>query len=314
MAAAMMVGGVMASGRGNRPGLEAPGSPPVRALASLAHVIGLLLAIAGGLYIAGWVAKETWTAFGPKKQAPNAVRRQVAEKALPAVLEDLRRFQTNHPAIYVSHLANDSSDYLTDRLRELISGSGIMAVVEPTLDEKARKALNLAIPSPATPELAAARARGLGAGAVLWGRVVQFDGTEAEANLKLELALTEISTGLPLLERTYSSHWRPSALEPVVLEDKIGSFGGGGRLVVWALGVLLIPIATIQFLKNTVRRQSNAHNAAGLAVYAGIDFLLGLLLLGSPSSLGAMLIFGVLLAVAFGYNVWVMSTVHRLAS
>ncbi len=82
-----------------------------------------------------------------------------------------------------------------------------------------------------------------------------------------------------------------------------------------ALAVLLLPVVSITFIRAMVGRQSNLANGFTLVLYTLIDGLLAYLLLGSRLTtwIGALVYLG-LVAVGFGYNLWIMSMAVKLDS
>ncbi len=269
--------------------------------------------LAGTVGLLSYLAYVSWREFGPQKPAVNAVRQQLAEQLLPAVVTDLQAQATNVPAAVLLHLAGDPSDYVSDRLRALLNESGGLPLTEPTLDEKVQRALHLQITSPATLEAAVARARGLGAPAVLFGVVRQFDGTAAGGRLILELTLADIASKDVYFTRTYEREWKPQPLEPLVLADPAVSVGLLSRLLGWALVVLLLPVFTIGFLRATVRRGSNRSNLGILLLYTAVAALLAWLVVGAaPNTAWSALALLVLSGLAFAYHVWIMTVALRL--
>jgi FtsH-binding integral membrane protein len=79
------------------------------------------------------------------------------------------------------------------------------------------------------------------------------------------------------------------------------------RWVVWAIVALLLPIFTVGFLREVVRKESNRRNFFALTVYTTVDLLLLWLLMESTSRgwrVGSVLVGGM---AVFFYNVSVMT-------
>lgn len=272
-----------------------------------------LIVLLGTLAIAGYVSFLAWREYGPQKPVPNAVRRELAELVLPVILDDLRLQRTSFASAVLLHLANDPTDYLTDRLRTLVVESGAFTLVEPMLDEKVQRALNLAVTSPDTLDAAVARGRGLGAPVVIFGRVEQFEGTPEAGRLALDITIADIASRQVVFTRSYRRDWKPMPLEPVVLQDRVGRTHAATRTLGWALAVLLLPIFSIRFLRATVRRGSNRANGSVLTLYTVIGAILAWLVIGATlDTVWSALVLAALTAGAFVYNVWIMTFALRL--
>jgi FtsH-binding integral membrane protein len=102
-------------------------------------------------------------------------------------------------------------------------------------------------------------------------------------------------------------------LNPAVVKDSVHELGGVQRFLGWLVLVLLLPVFTISFIRAMVRKESNRANAFTLAIYTGVDALLAFLLLGASfASWLAVLLFLVVVGVAFAYNVFIMSFALKL--
>jgi hypothetical protein len=281
----------------------------VRRLIGLAWAAVKFVGVLGFL---AYLAFLGWREFGPRKPAVNALRQELAEVVLPQVIADLRAQRTNAAAAVFLHLAGDPTDHLSDRLRTLVSESGVLDLSPATLDERVQRSLNLAVTAPATLDAAVARARGLGAPAVLFGVVRQFDGTPQGGRLTLELTLADIATKSVLFTRTYDHEWKPAALVPATPAGPLVRTSLLSRLLGWALAVLLLPVFTIGFLRATVRRGSNRANLGILLLYTTVAAALAWLIVGAPNGLWPTVWLAVLAALAFAYHVWIMTVALRL--
>ena len=98
----------------------------VRRLIGLAWAAVKFVGVLGFL---AYLAFLGWREFGPRKPAVNALRQELAEVVLPQVIADLRAQRTNAAAAVFLHLAGDPTDHLSDRLRTLVSESGVLIQV-----------------------------------------------------------------------------------------------------------------------------------------------------------------------------------------
>lgn len=276
------------------------------------RAVWLALQAAGLLAVVAYVGALGWQEFGPRKPEVNSLRRELAEKFVPDVLADLRTQRTRAASVVLLHLAGDPTDHLSDRLRTALSESGVLNVREPTLDERVQRRLNLPVTSPATLDAAVARARGLGAPAVLFGSVSQFDGTPDGGRLTLELTLADIASKAVLFTRVYDYAWTPTRLENAVPALAGRKLSLATRLLGWALVVLLLPVFSIGFLRATARRASNQANLGVLTLYTGIAAALAALIVGLPAGLTAWIALLVLTGLALAYHVWILTVAVRL--
>ena len=76
---------------------------------------------------------------------------------------------------------------------------------------------------------------------------------------------------------------------------------------------MLLPVFTIAFIRTMVRKGSNKTNAFVLAIYTLVDALLAWLLVGAAlTSWFPVVVFIIAVAVAFLYNVRIMSFAVKL--
>lgn len=290
--------------------------PPaaVRLAGRLLRRIGSVLTIACVLGTLAYLGTLAWREFIPRKPTVNAVRRDLADAVLNRAVSDLQAQPNRIPGAALLHFRGDTTDHLTDRMRDLLDDSGVLNLVGPTLDEKLQRRLGLQVTSPDSLESAVARARGLGVPAVLFGVVRQFEGTSEGGRLMLELTLADIATKAVLFTKTYEQTWNPTMLEPLLSGTPVQRSSTISRLLGWTLVVLLLPVFTIGFLRATVRRNSNRSNLGVLTLYASVATVLAVLLFGIPSGIGSILSLLTLSFLAFCYQVWVMTFALRLES
>jgi hypothetical protein len=273
-----------------------------------------LLKILGSLSLICILVWNAWDYVGPQKSEISEARQEVAEQALPEMLKAIHGARGEIRSVVMLHLKDDSSDFVTDRLRESIQRSGILDLHDRTLTEKVRDALDLRHPSHNSTSNALEAAAARGADAALFGVVHTFESLNGEASFDVELSLVDRRTGALAMDRQrFTSQRTPGFLSGAIVPDKIIPVGASRRLIGWALLVLLLPVFTISFVRGTVRKGSNMSNASALSVYTGIDALLASMMLGTDwSSLLSLLFFAVALGAAFAYNVWIMTAVVRI--
>ena len=275
---------------------------------SLVVVVLLLTAL-------GYLLSLAWREFGPRKPEPNGVRKQLATEWVRNAIQDIRTNHVGFTKAALFHFANDPTDFITDSLRGALDDSGYLHLKGPQLNEKAERLLNLEVSSPPSLEEAFNLARRTGVELIVFGRVLAYEGTQEGAKLIVEMKLGDPSTREVAFERTYVNVWQPSPLEPAVLRDGASGWRGPQRLLAWCLGILLLPIFTIQFLRTVVRRESNSANLSALTLYTAIDTVLAFLLLNITTlTLGGALILFTLIGAAGFYNLLIMSFALRLES
>lgn len=279
------------------------------------QLIWSLIALIIVLTLLGFLFAWAWSHLGPRKTEPGDVRKRLVTEWVPEALVDIRTHRPGLTKAALLHLADDPTDFVTDTLREAIQSSGYLNLVEPRLDEKVQRLLNLEVASPSSLADAFEQARNLGVPFLIYGRVLAFEGSSAEAQLMVELSLAETPSRKVTFQRTYVRNWKPSFLAPADANPLVSQRNPGQRLLLWALGVLLLPIATIGFLRATVRQGSNRANLAALTVYTVVDTLLAFLLLGldMTSTAGGLATFGIIAAAGF-YNLWIMAFALKLES
>lgn len=260
------------------------------------------------------VAGKVWQRYGPKKPVLTEVQKDLVTRWIPQVLADVKEKRGTNTAVIILHLVNDVSDHLTDSLRTEVQRTGYLTVNPKTLasviqtaDEELQRALNLQVTSPDSLEKATARARGLGAPLVLFGKVHRLEGTSAEAQLDVELCLAEIAGRRVLHQKRYVIDWKPAVVEAAVLKDALSRLSPAERFLAWSVGALLLPVLLLPVVRSVVRKKSNEANALLLGTLTAVDAVGAYLLLGAGvgSALGVVLLLA-LTALAFVYNMRIM--------
>jgi hypothetical protein len=275
--------------------------------------LGTFLSRLGTLAFAGYLAWLGWEALGPRKPDISAARREVADRLIPAIVEDLRAARGDLRSVALLHFENDPSDYITDRLRQEIEQSGILDLRDRTVAEKARNLLGLRHPGYDDTAAAVAAGRDLAVAGVIFGRIHAFESGRDGSRLDMEVRFAAIDDGRLLLDRRYSKEPAGGVLSAAAAQEHFGRIGLVQRFLGWALAVLLLPVFTIGFIRAMVRKESNRSNALTLGVYTGAALLLAYLLF--PPDLASWLsvaLFVVLVGAAFAYNVVIMTFALKL--
>ncbi len=278
------------------------------------RTVWILLTLGALLVLSAVIAGKVWQRYGPKKPVLTAVQKDLVERWMPEVLADLKEKRGTNLSVIILHLANDPSDYLTDTLRAEVQRTGYLTVNPKTLsavimtaDEELQRALNLEVTSPDSLDKACARARGMGAPLVLFGKVHRLEGTAVEARLEVELCLAEIGARTVLHQKRYAVEWKPAVVEAAVLRDALARLSPAERFLAWGVCVLILPVVLLPVVRSVVRRKSNESNALLLGTLTAVDAVSAYLLLGA--GVGSYLGVGLLLfltLLAFTYNMRIM--------
>ena len=267
----------------------------------------------GTLTLIGYVAWLGWENLGPRKPGISPPRKELADKVIPVIVEDLRTSRGSMRQVALLHFSNDPTDYFTNTLRSIIQQTGALDLCDCTTGEKARDALNLRHPSYPSTAAALARGRELEVQGVLFGDIHAFESSPTGATIDAEVTLAEVSTGRTVLSKRYTQETSlPSSLMSAV-QDTAGGFPWLQRLFSALLAVLLLPVFTIGFIRAMVRKESNKANAFVLSIYTLADALFAWLLVGPVlNSLWSIIVFVIAVVVAFAYNVRIMTFALRL--
>ncbi len=272
-----------------------------------------IISRAGSIGLAAYIAWHLWDYLGPQKPEVGPVRKQVAGRLIPTVVEDLRTSRQTVRSAVLLHLENDPSDYMTDHLRSRIEQSGILDLRDRTLAEKIRNGLRLRHPSYGDPESALSQSSHLGVQGVIFGSVHTFESYPGGAKIDLEISLADVSNQTIVFGRRYTKEHSVGVLSGANVAEKVMGLHSGKRFVAWIVAVLLLPVFTISFIRSMVRRESNRANAFTLLTYTIVDGLLAYLLLGaSLGSWVSIVLFLVSVGLAFGYNLFLIGLAVRL--
>jgi len=270
-----------------------------------------------GGFTHGWFLKSllmvliAWLAFegiGPRKPVlPDLLRAQVEEQTTIAV-EDLAGKATRMKAsrIAVLQLGGDDSDYATATLRQKLADRGVGQQPTPDFAARLRNFLHLDHPAVPSKITALTHAKEMGLSAVVYG-CLRIEGTRAWLDLKL----ADVNTGQDQAVSTVHAMPPPT---PVVQNTQVPDAGAKPiplvnirSILACALIVLLLPVFTIRFVAQTVRRRSNAHNGFALAVYTVADILVAGYFFALLHPLGLFIVLLIIGIASFAYNVSVMT-------
>lgn len=272
-----------------------------------------LLPKVGAVALAGYIAWLGWAHLGPRKPEIGPVRRELADRVVPKIVEDIRTSRDELRHVALLHFGSDPTDYFTDTLRSTIEQRGVLDLRDRTVMEKARNLLNVRHPSYAATDAAVAEGRELDAQGVLYGAIHAFESYPGGSKIDVEVHLADVSTGQTVFTKRYSTEASPTASVTAAMQEASQSFPWFQRLFGWLIAVLLLPVFTIAFIRAMVRKGSNKSNAFVLGVYTLADALLAWLLVGAAlNSWFPVVVFIAAVAVAFLYNIRIMTFALRL--
>ena len=263
-----------------------------------------------------------WYALGPEKPEADPARRSVADRAIASAVGDLRRNRGDIKRVAVMHFRNDNTDYMTLKLRESLSSSGIFDVENAGFGEKLRNLLSLRNPECFSVDQAVKLGKDAGMHAVIIGNVETFESLDGGAILKGTIRMVDVRTGnvisdIALRENTtetFASQLQKAAEIPQ-LRYEAERTPWYLRFLIFVVIVLLLPVVTISFLRHMVAKRSNGRNAFVLAIYTVIDVIIAFFMVGATFGSGTgVVLFLAATAAAFLYNVCIMTFALKLES
>jgi hypothetical protein len=267
----------------------------------------------GNVILVGYVAWLGWENLGPKKPELSPLRRELAEKVISNIVEDIHSSRGDIRRVALLQFGNDSMDQFTGMLRTGIEQSGVLDLSDRTLGEKALGALNVQRSSYFSADSAVTRGRELGTQGVLFGAVHAFESYPSGAKIDVEVNLADVSTGHALLSKRYSQENSFGSTVAASVQESTRKFPWFQRFLGWLIIVLLLPVFTIAFIRSMVRKGSNKANVFVLGIYTVADVLLAWLLVGAAlNSWWTVLPFILAVAAAFAYNVRIMTFALKL--
>jgi hypothetical protein len=268
----------------------------------------------GTLALVGYMAWSGWANLRPEKPQIGTVRKDLADRVISTIVEDIRSSRGELRQAALLHFGNDPTDYFTNGLRRAIEQTGILDLRDRTISEKVRNLLNLRHPSPQpSPEAVVKYGEHVDVGGVLYGAVHTFESYPSGTKIDVEVDLADIATGRNVFSKRYQVETSPGSSILATVQEKARAFPWFQRLFGWLLAVLLLPVFTVNFTRTMLRRRSNEANAFVLAIYTLADALLAWLLVGAAlNSWWTVAAFILAIAAAFAYNVRVMTFALRL--
>ncbi len=262
-----------------------------------------------------------WWWLGPEKPTCDTARKQAAQFAIAQVAEQIRVARGDGiTRAAVLHLANDSSDYVTESLRERLSTGGLLDLDGTPVVEKIRNLLNLRNPGIGVEnvEEAVKYGRRHKLGAVIVGSIERFETVKGTAEITGMVKFIKLETDdtaneiveIPLTNKrpqpagkeadddppppVASSSWRETMSLPM-------------RLLLVAVGIAIVPVLLFPFLKLVMRRDSNAATALVLVLLLVIDGTITGVMLGTRMEFPSLALFLVVLSAGFGYDLFMLS-------
>ena len=282
---------------------------------------GVLPAIATLAFII-YISYLGWMSLGPEKPIPDEKRQAVAGKAVDTLREELREGRGNINTAVLIHFANDTTDFISDSLRNALNYSGVLALEDRTFSEKIRNKLNLVNRGCANRKEALKAGRDAGTDGVLWGVIERFESFPGGAIVKGRWELLETATGAVRVKGIIDEDSTPK--EPLPEKKTVGKFTETTgklcsfgplplRIAGFLLCVLMLPVVSFTFIRSHVAKGSNKGNAIILGVLTFIDMLLAFLLVsGAFAAPAGVFLFLGGSAAGFFYNASMMRFAKKL--
>jgi hypothetical protein len=273
----------------------------------------VMLSKIGAIVMIGYVAWMGWQYLGPRKPEIGPVRKEMVDRLVPAITEDLRASRGIIREAVLLHFGNDPTDYFTNALRQGIEHAGVLDLRDRTVGEKLWDLLSLRHRPYETLSGSLQRGSARNAQAVLFGTVGALESTRRGSAIDVEVNLADVESGQIVFTKRYQKATSSLALLPATVQQEVKNFPWFQRLLGWAILVLLLPVFTIAFIRTMVRKESNKTNAFVLSIYTLVDAILAYLLVGAAlTSWFTVMLFVVTVVAAFLYNIKVMSFALRL--
>ena len=279
---------------------------------------------AGMTLFVGYVCYLGWINLGPHKPVPDMARMKAADRAVEKIADDVYKGRGDVRSAALCHFANDTSDSVSKKLRERLEASNVLDLSDSGFSEKMRMVLNLREKGAASADEALAAVRNDEVDGVLWGSLDRFETVGGVATLTGTWQLVDrrtgkvvcggqISEGAGALDVSAGLNALGKSSEDV--EIAASAVPWHLRLLGFVLIALLLPVVTISFIRTMVARRSNRINAYVLCIYTVVDMILAFFMVGGAfGSSAAVLVFLAASALAFLYNVSLMSFALRLES
>lgn len=270
-----------------------------------------------------------WINLGPQKPVVNVVRQRAADRAAEKALGEIRAHRGSLTNVKMIHFANDPTDCLTQKFRDLLNGSGVLNLSDTSCAEKFRFFANFREHGCGSSTEAVQAAKGENVDGVLWGVIDRFESFGEGVLLKGMYQLVEVPSGAVIYEgRLFENSITQSVIDraareaesPGCMKETAEAVEVAASQVRWhirflwfALVMLLLPVLTISFLRTMVAKRSNRVNALVLAIYTIIDLIFAFFMVGGTfGSFFQVVLFLIAGGVSFGYNVGLMNFALRL--
>ena len=270
-----------------------------------------------------------WVNLGPQKPKVNVIRQRAADRAAEKALGEIREHRGSLSNVKMIHFANDPTDCISQKFRDVLEGTGILNLTDSTCGEKFRNLANLRETGCASSSDAVKIAQGEDVDGVLWGVVDRFESFGEGVLLKGFYQLVELPSGRVVWEgrldedtitASVVAEQREKVAHPDGLDRTKEAVEVAASRVRWhirflwfALVMLLLPVVTISFLRTMVAKRSNRVNALVLAIYTIIDLIFAFFMVGGAfGSFVQVMLFLIAGGVALGYNVCLMNFALRL--
>jgi hypothetical protein len=168
------------------------------------RLAGSILSRIGTLALVGYIAWAGWENLGPSKPEIGPIRKDLADRIIPNIVEDIRNARGDIREAVLLHFANDPTDYFTDALRRAIEQGGTLDLRDRAVSEKLRNMLNLRHPSYPSMLVAIEHGRDLNTRGVLYGEIRSFESYRGGATIDVEVNLADISTGQNVFSKRYA--------------------------------------------------------------------------------------------------------------
>ena len=270
-----------------------------------------------------------WMTLGPQKPQVNAIRQRAADRAAYGALAEIRAHRGSLTNVKMFHFANDPTDCLTQKFRNVLDGTGVLNLLDMTLFERLRRFANMRESGCADAAEAVRRAAEAGADGALWGIVDRFESFGEGVLLSGTYQLLEVPSGVVVYDgKFYENTITPDVIAEVAkkglpptgfeaavenAETSVSGIRWHVRFLCFVVIVLLLPVVTITFIRAMVSKRSNRTNAMVLSVYTAVGLIAAFFMVGgSFESFVQVFFFLVGGGFAFGYNLYLMKFALKL--
>lgn len=270
-----------------------------------------------------------WVNLGPQKPVVNVVRQRAADRAAEKAMCEIRAHRGSLTNVKMYHFANDPTDCLTLKFRDLLNKNGVLNLSDTSFAEKFRHFANFREHGCESLTEAVQAAKGEDVDGVLWGVIDRFESVGNGVLLKGMYQLVEIPSGAVIYEgKLFENSITQAVIDsaaseaesPGCMKETVDAVEVAASQVRWhirflwfVLFALLLPVVTISFLRTMVAKRSNKVNAFVLSTYTLVDLVLAFFTVGGAfTSIFTVLLFFAAGLAAFAYNVALMNFALKL--